>query len=161
MWVKIAFFLLALWGTNITSVKRSRLLASAASTLSPTAISEMGLLSPDSSNTVSVPAKQALESDLSFEVDDELMSAVTGVRVGEPGATGLFVVVTTTGVRVGEPGATGLFVVTTTGMTVGEPGATGLFVEGDTGALGVVTTTGLKVGKPVGTGTGVARVHCL
>ena len=150
MWVKIACSLLALWGTKITSEKRSRLPASAASTLSPTAISEMDLLSPDSNNTVSVPAKQALESDLSFDVEDEPMSAVTGVRVGEPGATGFVV-----------EGATGaLGVVTTTGLRVGEPGATGFVVEGATGALGVVTTTGLRVGEPVGTGTGVARVHC-
>ena len=82
----------------------------------------MDLISPDSSATVSVPAKQALESDLSFDFEEEVTSAGTGITVGEPGAKG---------------------VVNTTGICVGEPGATGFTVGLDPGAKGVVNTTGI------------------
>ena len=59
MWVKSASSLLALWGTNTTSEKEVRPAASAASTRSPTLMSEIGLTSPDSMYKVSDPAKHA------------------------------------------------------------------------------------------------------
>ena len=70
MWVKSASSLLALWGTNTTSEKEVRPPASAASTRSPTLMSEIGLTSPDSRCTVSDPAKHAL-SPVVVEVFDE------------------------------------------------------------------------------------------
>ena len=60
MWTKSAVSLLALWGIYTTSEKEILPAASAASTLSPTMIWEICRSSPDSSLTVSDPAKQSL-----------------------------------------------------------------------------------------------------
>ena len=59
-------------GTNTTSENSVRREASAASTLSPALTSEMGFVSPDSSVTVSEPAKQDF-------VVDEVEEVVKGI----------------------------------------------------------------------------------
>ena len=81
MWVKSASSLLALWGTNTTSEKEVRPPASAASTRSPTLMSEIGLTSPDSRCTVSDPAKHAFDSEEAeiLEVGDAVDDAIGDV----------------------------------------------------------------------------------
>jgi hypothetical protein len=73
------------WGTNTTSEKSVRREASAASTLSPALTSEIGFTPPDSSVTVSVPAKHAFnEGEVEVEEKDDAVAAVVLERYCPP-----------------------------------------------------------------------------
>ena len=75
IWMNAAVTLLGLWGTKTTSEKDVLPAASADSTLSPAMIWEICRSSPDSSLTVSDPAKQSAIEVL-FGDDDTLGSGV-------------------------------------------------------------------------------------
>jgi hypothetical protein len=117
---------------NTTSEKRNRRLASAARTRSPTRTADITLTSPDSSMTVSDPAKHALVSEVPLPVLTD--GSTRAVGVGRPifgeGAPG------TLAVGVGRP----IF-------GEGAPGAPG----SPTDILGMPVFDDLAVGfEPVG-----------
>ena len=93
MCVKTVLSAFAPCGTNTTSENSVRREASAASTLSPALTSEMGFTPPDSSVTVSEPAKQDFREE-EEEVDDTAATGVDGNLDGsvEEGADGVTIV---------------------------------------------------------------------